>query len=168
MKQVLATGIIRAPHGVKGYVKVHSYSGEYEHFFNLKTVTVERQGRSRELSIEDIQKFNNEILMKFRGIDSPEDAKFLSGWDILVPRNQACKLDENCVYTADLIGMKLLYDTEEVGTVLSVTDGPQSYLMEVECNDSKKRIVPYFVGVFVEAADLNTNTIKLLKKELVE
>ncbi|MCF0262390.1 MAG: 16S rRNA processing protein RimM, partial [Sphaerochaetaceae bacterium] len=61
MKQVLATGVIRSPHGVKGAVKVHPYSEDFEHFFKLKEVTLQREGKTRVVEIEKVQNHSGEL-----------------------------------------------------------------------------------------------------------
>lgn len=167
MKQVLATGIVRAPHGVKGFVRVKPYSDDFKHFFSLKEVTLQREGKIRKVEIEQVQNHSGELLVKFKGIDSPEDARFISGWDILVPRQQASKLGKGEVYIADLPGMKLVYENEEVGEVVSTIEGAQALLLEVLALDGKKYLVPYMKGIFVSDVDLENGTIKLLKKELL-
>ena len=167
MKQVLATGTVRAPHGVKGFVKVRPFSNDFEHFFSLKEVTLQRDGKLRKVEIESVQNYAGELLVKFKGIDSPEDARFISGWDILVPRTQASKLGKGEVYTADLLGMKLVYDNEEVGSVVSTVDGAQALLLEVLAQDGKKYFVPYLKGIFVDDVDIQNETIRLLKRELL-
>ncbi len=167
MKQVLATGIVRAPHGVKGFVKVKPYSNDFEHFFSLKEVTLQREGKSRKAEIEQVLNHSGELLVKFKGIDSPEDARFISGWDILVPREQASKLGKGEVYIADLLGMKLVYENEEVGEVVSTIEGAQALLLEIIALDGKKYLVPYMKGIYVSDVDLNNGTIKLLKRELL-
>ena len=169
MKQVLATGVIRSPHGVKGYVKVHPYSDDLGHFFKLKTVTLQRGEKTRQLEVEHVQNHSDELLMKFKGIDSPEDARFISGWDILVPREQASRLGKGEVYTADLPGMKLVYDNEEVAEVVSVMDGAQALLLEVKTSrNDKLHLVPYIKGVFVDDVDVEKGTMKLLRLELLD
>ncbi len=167
MKQVLATGIVRAPHGVKGFVKVKPYSNDFVHFFSLKEVTLQREGKSRKAEIEQVLNHSGELLVKFKGIDSPEDARFISGWDILVPREQASKLGKGEVYIADLPGMKLVYEKEEVGEVVATVEGAQALLLEVLALDGKKYLVPYMKGIFVSDVDLDKGTIKLLKRELL-
>ena len=167
MKQVLATGIVIAPHGVKGFVRVKPYSDDFKHFFSLKEVTLQREGKSRKVEIEQVQNHSGELLVKFKGIDSPEDARFISGWDILVPRQQASKLGKGEVYIADLPGMKLVYENEEVGEVVSTMEGAQALLLEVLALDGKKYLVPYMKNIFVSDVDLEKGTIKLLKRELL-
>ena len=169
MRQVLATGVIRSPHGVKGYVKVHPFSDDFEHFFSLDEITVQRGDKTRRLCVEKVQNHSGELLLKFKGIDSPEDARFLSGWDILVPREQASPLAEGEVYTADLQGMKLVYDNEEVAEVVSVLDGAQSVLLEVKTpRNDRLHLVPYMKGVFVDDVDVEKGTMRLLRLELLD
>ncbi len=169
MKQVLATGVIRSPHGVNGYVKVRPYSDDFRHFFALKEVTLSRGDKTRKLEIEKVQAFSGELLVKFVGIDSPEDARFISGWDILVPREQASKLGDGEVYTADLQGMKLVYDNEEVAEVVSVMDGAQALLLEVKTSrNDRLHFVPYMKGVFVDDVDVEKGTMRLLRSELLD
>lgn len=167
MKQVLATGIVRAPHGVKGFVKVKPYSNDFEHFFSLKEVTLQREGKSRKAEIEQVLNHSDELLVKFKGIDRPEDARFISGWDILVPREQASRLGKGEVYIADLPGMKLVYENEEVGEVVGSIEGAQALLLEVLASDGKKYLVPYMKGIFVSDVNLEKGTIRLLKRELL-
>ena len=169
MKQVLATGVIRSPHGVKGYVKVHPFSDDFDHFFKLKEVTLQRGDKTRRVEVEKVQNHSDELLMKFRGIDSPEDARFISGWEILVPRDQASRLEEGEVYTADLQGMKLIYDNEEVAEVVSVMDGAQALLLEVTTSrNDRLHLVPYLKGIFVDDVDVEKGTMKLLRLELLD
>ena len=169
MKQVLSTGVIRSPHGVKGYVKVYPYSDNFDHFFTLKEVTLQREGRTRTVTIEKVQKHSTELLVKFAEIDSPEDARFISGWEILVPRQQASKLGEGEVYTADLQGMKLVYNNEEVAEVVSTFEGAQALLLEVRSyRDNKIHLVPYMKGIFVSDVDVEKETMRLLRLELLD
>jgi len=168
MKQILATGKILSTHGVHGFVKVRPYSDDTSHFFKLKTASVKmKNGQLRELEIEEVKNFTNDILMKFKGFETPEEIRIFSGCDLLVPRAFAAKLGKNEIYTADLEGMKLIYDKEEAGTVVSVIEGAQSLLLEVLCADGKKHLVPYMKGIFVDNPDAEKGTIELLKKELI-
>ena len=154
---------------MKGYVKVRPYSDDFDHFFSLKEVTVRRGDKTRTVEVEHVQNHSDELLMKFKGIDSPEDARFISGWDILVPREQASRLGKGEVYTADLPGMKLVYDNEEVAEVVSVMDGAQALLLEVKTSrNDKLHLVPYIKGVFVDDVDVEKGTMKLLRLELLD
>ena len=92
MKQVLATGVIRSPHGVKGYVKVHPFSDDFEHFFRLKEVTLQRGDKTRTEVIESVQAHSGELLVKFRGIDSPAGAEEFGGSLFALFQNSPCRV----------------------------------------------------------------------------
>ncbi len=168
MKEFLTTAVIRKPYGVKGDLKVRPFSDDISHFFKLKEVTVEKDGIEKHLEIERVQDYQGEVLIKFKGLDNPEDAKLYSGFNVLVPRNLASGLKKGEVYTADLIGLVLMHNGEESGVVESLIEGAQALLLEVKCTDGKYRLVPYLKGVFVGEADLEKGTLELLKKELVQ
>ena len=168
MKQVLATGTVRSPHGVNGFVKVRAFSDDHRHFLSLKEATLSRMGKEKHVEIETVQLHGDDILMKFKGIDSPEEARFISGWDILVPRDRASRLGKGEVYTADLIGVKLIYGGEEAAEIVSTMEGAQALLLECRTPDGKLHLVPFLRGVYVDKVDVEAQTMELLLKGLLE
>ena len=84
--------------------------------------------------------------MKLSGIDTPEDVKKYSRWEIVVPRDKACPLDENEWYVEDLKRCSLVYypDGEKtggkgglenggvvVGKITDVMEGGSGDLLEI-------------------------------------
>ena len=104
----LVIGIIRGTHGLSGTMKIESTSGEIEHFFSLEKVRV-KKGNFNKLFTIELVSGGNPLLLKFSGIESQEDARALNGFEILVPRNLACPLNEDEFYIEDLKNAKLLY-----------------------------------------------------------
>lgn len=104
----MVIGIIRGTHGLSGTMKIQSTSGEIEHFFSLKEVRVKNGTFNKRLAIELVSG-GSPLLLKLRGIESQEDAKALNGFEILVPRDFACPLNEDEFYIEDLKNAKLLY-----------------------------------------------------------
>ncbi|XP_062096873.1 uncharacterized protein LOC133802552 [Humulus lupulus] len=72
-------------------------------------------------------------ILKFRGIDSVDQAKQLVGSTLLVKEEERPDLEEGEFYTRDLVGMRvLLKETgEHVGTVVNIFDSGASDLLEV-------------------------------------
>ncbi len=162
MEDLLATGLLKSSHGIRGEMKVHSYSDEFAHFFKLKSVSLRnKDGREQIRSIEGCRMNGDELLMKLQGIDSPEAAKALVGWEIWIPRSSAAQLCDGEVYVADLCRCSLTVDGKVVARILSSIDGPQSLLLEVETPDAKKYLVPYMAR-YVGAVDIKSGTIELL------
>ncbi len=194
MEQTLTVGIIRAVHGLAGKVKVESTSGETQHFFMLTDVTLRKGEKEIRQRIESVENGTSYLLVKFKGIDTPEQAKAFMLWEIAVPRSMACPLRANEYYAEDLKGCTLLYyggaQTEtadlplEAGVVTGVLEGGNGDLLEVAVAESvntvdiradkkedaqKKRtaLVP-FKKEFIGAVDIEHGTIQLMHLWILE
>ncbi|MDC7240116.1 MAG: ribosome maturation factor RimM [Spirochaetales bacterium] len=161
MLDEIAIGRIRKTHGVKGYLKILSYSGEYDHFYDLEKITLKSKGKSRVFEVEKVAPLGDEVLLKLKGLDTPEQGKLLAGWDIWVPRTQAAGLDKGEFYHADLIGSDLILDGTSVGTIKSVMEAGSDDLLEVETGEEAK-LVP-FNKVFIGKIDTEKKTVELLE-----
>ena len=164
-QDLIAIGFVRTSYGVKGDIKVSSYSGETEHFFPLKEVCLKKGKVQKRFAVEKVQELNGDILLKLKALDSPEAAKMYATWDILVPREFASPLEEGEFYYCDLFGSVLLHDGNRMGVVKSVIDNGASALLEIECDpdeDGKKRtvLVP-FLDQFIGDVDIKGKTIEL-------
>ena len=164
-QDLIAIGFVRTSYGVKGDIKVSSYSGETGHFFPLKEVFLRKGKVQKRFAVEKVQELNGDILLKLKALDSPEAAKMYATWDIMVPREFASPLEEGEFYYCDLFGSVLLHDGNRMGVVKSVIDNGASALLEIECDpdeDGKKRtvLVP-FLDQFIGDVDINGKTIEL-------
>jgi 16S rRNA processing protein RimM len=162
----LKIGVIRGPQGIQGFVKVISYSGEFEHFRNLKDASLVRDGKSRIAKVESLEIKGDGVLIRFVGVETPEKAREFAGWEIEVERKDACPLDEGEYYVTDLCQCSVLYQGEIVGTVKSVCSGATD-LLEIETLEKKDVLVP-FIGKFVGKVDLGARTVELLEKWTLE
>ena len=127
----LATGVLKGPHGIQGFIKLHSYSGTYEHLMGLRAVLLRNKEAQREYQIDEIKPSGNQILIRFEGIHTPEQARTLNGWEVWIPREASPSCEPGEYYVADLAGCTLLYDGIAVATVEAIIDGPQALLLEV-------------------------------------
>ena len=197
-EQLLVIGIIRGTHGLTGKFKVESTSGECEHFFDLDEVTLRKDTIEKTYKVESVEGNVNSLIMKCAGINSPEDAKKLSGSEILVPRNKACPLNEGEFYVEDLKQCKLVYLSNEkkpaklsglaentesaiiAGTITDVLEGGAGKLLEVELSESlniasdstdkskPKRVLVPFKKEFIGTVDIKDKVIQLMHLWILE
>lgn len=165
--EYLATGVLKGPHGVQGFVKVHSYSQEYGHLVSLRSVSLRKDGTQRELKIESVKSSGKELLVKFEGIDTPEVARTYNGWEIWVPRQLAANLEDGEYYVADLAACSLRVADRIVGKVVGVVEGPQALLLEVESAADQKRYLVPFMGQYIGDVDMEKKELELLVPELL-
>ena len=190
----LVTGFVRSSHGLDGFVRVESSSGEVSHFANLEEVVLRTGGlggSEKLYTIETIEGHSQCLLIKFKGIDTPEAAKNLAGSELLVPRDKACQLDAGEYYVTDLCQCTLVYKNTPLGTITSVMEGGANDLLEVtlfegsvpekassvtETDKTVKsskptgkqvRLVP-LSNEFVGKIDLKTQTIELMHRWILD
>lgn len=148
----MIVGFIRGPHGLTGKCKVESTSGECDHFYELKEVTLKKGDLSKQVSIEAVEGNAHSLLLKFSGINSVEDAKKISGLEIFVPRDKACPLCKDEYYVEDLKSCSLVYYENgkkesksglagntapiTVGFITDVLEGGAGDLLEVSLTES--------------------------------
>ncbi len=177
-ENLLVTGIVRSAHGLDGFVKVESASGEVDHFADLSEVlgrTPGSDGPLRRLTIEAVEGSSHLLLVKFTGIETPEQAKALSGLELLVSRDKACPLSEGEYYVSDLCNCVLLYLGVPVGTITNVLEGGAGDLLEVTLTEGgdadssapQRRLVP-FRKEFVGEVDMDARTVELMHRWILE
>jgi len=148
MTKQFVAGIVGAPFGLKGFVKVKSLSGETEHLLRLKSVTLRQNERERIMDIEESSSVPPAMIMRFAGFNSPEEAKALTGAELLVAREDAAPLRPGEFYVEDLKGLAVVSASgdragEPLGHIVSVIDAGGSDLAEIRLQDGNTRLVPF-------------------------
>jgi len=110
-------GRILSPHGVRGEVKVEPITDNPERFKQLRQVYV-GDALHKVVSVRVLPKF---VLVRFEGMDSPEQAKALSGMYLYIPKEQVMPLPEDTFYHFDLQGMEVVSTSGEIlGTLREI------------------------------------------------
>ena len=169
-------GQIGPPFGLKGFVKVKSFSGEISHFLKLDTVTLKfglKPGLGLGLmeesrKVAEIVKQGNSLLMRFEGIDSPEAAGELNGAEIIAEREKSSPLGRGEFYIEDLKGLKVITkEGKETARIIDVVEGGGGYLAELKLISGKKQFVP-FRNEFFGEVDIELGKIMLMEDWILE
>lgn len=169
----VSIGRLGAPKGVKGDLKVQSYSGESAHFRVLKEIELRPSAAggaktpSLRLKVLRVGGEGPSLTMAFEGYPSPEAARALTGRDIVVPRAEAAPLGPDEWYIDDLVGLELVSGGERLAKVASVLEGGAEPWLEAVLDGGRRAIVP-FRGVYVGEVDIAAGTIELLVPELLD
>ena len=162
----IAIGKIRTSHGVKGMLKVLSFSGQTEHFLKLKEFVLRKNGKEKVLPVESIRAAGSMILVKLKGIDNPEIGKTYSGWEIWTTRDFAAPLSSGEYYIKDLNGCKKKHQSSPAHQIIGISENSVNDLLEVK-TDSGIFIIP-FKEEFIGEIDLMSNTVELTALWLLE
>jgi 16S rRNA processing protein RimM len=155
LSELLAVGQIKTSHGLKGYLKVKSLSGEFEHLLKLKKVYIGAVGKLATFEVEDVRAVAGAALLKLVGIDVREAGEAYRGQIVWTDRRNASTLGEEEYYVADLQGCRVFQRDSLIGRVVAVPEGSGGEFLEVESLTGQRLIIPFskhFVGK-VEVGD---------------
>jgi 16S rRNA processing protein RimM len=139
-------GLVGAPFGVKGFVKVRPCGGEIGHLLKLESVIVSKDGKERFLQIEESAPHTNQaVLIRFAGIDCPEKAKSLNGAKLLAGREQANPLKTGEFYVEDLKGLEVT-----IGHITDIIEGGGGEMAEIKLSSGETKLVPFRREFFSE------------------
>lgn len=147
MKEFIETGKIVNIHGLKGEVKVMPWSDVPNFICEFDVLYCGKERKVYE--VESARVHKNMVLIKFRGVDSPEAANLLRNSIVYIDRNDI-ELDEGTYFIQDLIGLTVKdADTgEEYGTVKDVFETGANDVYEVKKGE-KTFLVPAIPDVIV-------------------
>ena len=146
----ICVGKITSAHGLRGAVKVKSYTqvpvaiADYGALYSKRT---------KAFYDIDIVSVNNEMLIvKIKGIDTREKAEKLRDTELFVARSQLPNLAEEEYYYEDLVGFSALLDSgEPFGRVSEFYNHGAGDIIEITVHETgKKELFPFTIEVVPE------------------
>jgi len=143
-KERLEVGQIVNTFGIKGFVKIYPYVDDISRFDNLKKVHIKSKNNDKELQIEEVKYQKNMVLVKFKGIETVENAEKLRNSFVEIDRADAIPLEEGQYFIADLLGLDVFLDTgEKLGVLEDIYNTGSSDIYVVKNELGKQFLLPY-------------------------
>lgn len=157
--EYLNAGKVSGVFGVKGAVKVFSFTEPRENILRYSPWLLMKNQQSKEIKVLSGQRQGNVVVAELDGVLDRDQAAALIGWDILIKREQLPKPKPGEYYWADLVG--LVVETES-----GVQLGKVDYLLETGANDvlvvkdgEVERLIPFLQSQTVLKVDLDNSLI---------
>ena len=106
----LEIGQIVNTFGIKGMIKVKPFTDDIKRFDDLKKVYVEKNNTKIEYEIEEVKYHKDMVLIKFKSINTVEQAEKLRNSYLKISRDSVEDLEEDRYYIVDLIGIDVYTD----------------------------------------------------------
>jgi 16S rRNA processing protein RimM len=139
----ILVGVFGAPHGVRGELRLKSYTGDPSAIANLPRLTDESGGRAfRILSARPLK--DDMLVVRVEGVDDREAAQRLTKVSLAVARADLPPAEEAEFADADLIGLRA--ETREgvhVGTVAAVLNYGAGDILEVRRDAGDSLLLPF-------------------------
>jgi 16S rRNA processing protein RimM len=125
-------GCVGAPFGVRGWIKVNSYTDPPEQLFAQRGFRLWRNGATTTYSLEATGKSGGRLTAKLAGVEDRDAAAALRGAAIVLPRSELPAGAAQDYYRADLIGCEVFDLTgARLGVVRHFVETPAHALMVV-------------------------------------
>ena len=164
----IAIGQLQGSFGVKGWVRVISFTDPYEHILDFSEWWIAKSGSgtshgepsaSKKFTLLSGQKHRQGIVAQLQGVHSLEEAQTLSGQDVWVPRGLLPEPDDGTHYWADMVGL-MVVTTEGVflGNVSYLFATGANDVLVVHAPDGEEKLLP-FTHEVVQNVDISARTI---------
>lgn len=151
LKNLVQMAVIGAPHGVRGEVRVKTFTADPLALGDYGPLSDE-EGRT--YTVAALRPARNVLVARFREIDSREKAEAATGVALYVERSalpQDLEADE--FYHADLIGLAVRDETDdEIGTVTAMHDFGGGDIIELALAGRRSAMVPFTLAAVPEVA----------------
>jgi 16S rRNA processing protein RimM len=158
--QPVILGRISGLFGVKGWVKVYSYTDPREAVLDYDRWLLSGKNGWQEATVAEGQRHGKTVIVRINGYDDRDKAAGLIGTEIGVPRDELPETDSDQYYWSDLEGLSVV---DRHGTELGKVD----YLLETGANDvmvvkgETERLIPFVMDKVVLGVDLAKGEIRV-------
>jgi 16S rRNA processing protein RimM len=156
--EYIPVGKVGATYGIKGWVKIHSFTEWVGSIFDFTPWYLEDAHGWQLTKVSDGREHGKGLIAKFNGFDNPEQSRLLTGKVIAIKRSQLPRLEKNEFYWSDLEGLTVIDQSGKVlGTVLYILDTGANDVLIIK-ND-KEYAIPYLPGSVILSVDLEKREI---------
>ena len=149
--EYIEAGEIVSTHGIRGEVKVLCWLDDPEMLCEFDRVRIS----GKEYTIEQcrVQKTCN--LVKLEGVDSMDNAQAMRGKILQLYRED---IDDEVIFAAELIGMTVYAEGNEIGKIVEVLDYPGNSVYVVR---GKHEYMIPAVNQFILSTDMEANRMEV-------
>lgn len=160
LQEKVVMGRFGAPHGVRGQIKLQSFTEYPEDLFNYGPLFVSsgRNKQWREVEIENARFTGKHFVVTVKGLDDRDQAALMTNSEVAVNRSEMPQADGDDVYWHDLQGLMVISQygakTQCLGKIKTLMEtGANDVLVVVPTEDSvddQERLLPYIDSVVLE------------------
>jgi len=168
----LTAGRITDCYGIKGWVKIHSYTDPEENLFALGGWMLQRRDSLEPVKFDHWKRHGKGMVAHIAGVDDRTLAESYKGLNIVVEASSLPALEEGDFYWRQLEGLSV-WAREPGASEERVLLGKVDYLIETGANDvlvveatgesidDRERLIPYLPGDVVTRVSLEEAVIEV-------
>ena len=166
---MLVAGKITGCYGIKGWVKIHSFTEPMENFLRFGQWQLKRRGQLEAICFDKGKRHGKGLVAHIEGVDDRTLAETFRGLEVLVAAAELPGLEEGDYYWHQLQGLQAWCTEGEQRVLLGEVDylidtGANDVLVIKACEgslDDRERLVPYLPGDVVTEVSLADGRIEI-------
>ena len=155
---MIIIGVLVGAFGVKGEVRLKSFTSDPEAIADYSPLFTEDGSRSFEVRLTG--QLKNAFSAKLSGVHTKEQADGLRGLQLFVPRGKFPKLPDDEFYYADLVGLSVFNaGGAELGQIKAVQNHGATDLLEIFTRETDQSVLLPFTQINVPTVDISSGKI---------
>ena len=155
-RKLVSLGFICGVHGLKGWIKVHSWTRPREAILNYQPWLVGKE--QKPVRIREGAQQGKSVVALLPGSVNRAQARDQVGLEIAVFRNQMPELATEVYYWTDLEGLSVVTkDGADLGHIERMMETPAHDVMVI--TGERERLIPFVWGQYVISVDLDAGQL---------
>jgi 16S rRNA processing protein RimM len=145
----LTVGFLRRPHGLRGEIVMDLHTDFPERLKRGRKLLVSEDHTP--LTIQSVRQHQNGVLIKFGGIDTPEDAgKYRNQW-VYVKASDVPPLPDGQIYQHELFGFKVVDENDNLlGELVEIIETGANNVYVVKDESGRELLLPAIPSVILD------------------
>lgn len=162
---LIPVGKITGTHGIKGLLKVHSYSGNIESLKSATEITLRSaQGALSNFKLQSVAQHGTKLILGFKGYDNINLVQSFVGNEICLFRSQLPQPEADEYYWCDLLGLDVsTVDGTRIGTISDIFATGSSDIYVVS-NGEQEFLIPAIADV-IHTVDVKNGKVLITPLE---
>ncbi|MGO1246504.1 MAG: ribosome maturation factor RimM [Oceanisphaera sp.] len=167
MSEPVVVGQLGAVYGIKGWLKVNSFTDRPEGIFDYRPWLMKDGSGWREIQVSGWKRHNKGLICKLSHVEQREEAQLLTGTDIAVDAASFVALPNDEFYWRDLIGCRVKntkgYDFGLVSQLME-TGSNDVLVIKANANDAfgqHERLIPFVEDQVIKSVNIADRIIEI-------
>jgi 16S rRNA processing protein RimM len=160
--EYIPVGKISGAFGVKGWVKIYSFTDPRENILSYSPLYLSQKGDWVEVKVVEGRLQGKGVVMSLDGVTDRDQVLPLVGVELAIAKTQIKPAGKDEYYWSDLIGMSVVnVKDEQLGHVESLLENGAHDVLVVVNKDKTERLIPFVLDDIVELVDLDNKVIRV-------
>ncbi|EDQ00600.1 ribosome maturation factor RimM [Shewanella benthica] len=159
-QEPVVLGKLGSSHGIKGWLKITTYTDSVEGIFDYSPWLIKEQGEWREVKVLQWRFQGKAVVASLEGVETRDQAQILTNCEIAVTPQQMKTLPEDEFYWRDLIGCEVVNTKGyNMGKVQEIVETGSNDVLLVKANakdgfGKAERMIPFVTEQFIIEVNL--------------